>query len=409
MKHIISLIVLCGILFFNQILAQGPTRDEQLERVRGETRLNTITTAVPFLMISPDSRAGAMADIGAATSPDANSTHWNNSKLAFLDTDFGASFSYTPWLRNIVPDMYMSYLSVFSRLNKQTVLAGSIRYFTLGDIQLTDEIGNSIQQVKPNETSIDASLAYKLSDNFSGGFALRYVFSDLTRGVNLMGESKPAQAIAADLNGFYTKAITVSDYDAKYNFGFNISNIGNRVSYSETARRDFIPINLRIGNGLILDMDEFNSLAFYFDINKLLVPTPPVYLLDDNLSNVIGDDGNPVVLAGKNPDVSVPVGMLQSFYDAPGGFREELREYIFALGAEYWYDKQFAMRTGFFYEDPNKGSRQYLTIGAGVKYEMVNIDFSYLVPIDQRNPLENTIRFSISIDLGEVTKAPKQN
>lgn len=411
MLHKTSIIysIIC-IFSLQQVIAQSQQNiDDQLERVRGEGRLNTITTAVPFLMISPDSRAGGMGDVGAATTADANSSHWNNSKYAFIESNMGLSFSYVPWLKNLVPDINMSYLSGYKRINDQMVMSGSIRYFTLGEINLTDEGGNTFQVIKPNETAADAGIAYKLSEKFSGGFKLRYVHSNLTAGVSTLNDTKPARAVAADLSGFYTTDIKVSQYNSKLNFGFNISNIGNKVSYSEAARRDFIPINMRLGSGLVMELDEFNTWGIYSDVNKLLVPTPPVLLRDDNNNVVIGDDGEPAILAGKNPNVSVPVGMINSFYDAPGGFREELSEYTLSVGTEYWYDKQFAMRAGYFYENPNKGNRKYLTVGAGIKYEMLYIDFSYLVSLDQRNPLENTVRFSLKLDLDQLKKSNDKN
>jgi hypothetical protein len=405
----ILLSVLCTFTFKNTTAQSQQSIDDQLKRVRGEGILNTITTAVPFLMISPDSRAGGMGDVGAATTADANSSHWNNSKYAFIESNMGLSFSYVPWLKNLVPDINMSYLSGYKRINEQMVVSGSIRYFTLGEINLTDEGGNTFQVIKPNETAADAGIAYKLSEKFSGGFKLRYVHSNLTQGVSTLSDTKAARAVAADLSGFYTTDIKVSNYNSKLNFGFNISNIGNKVSYSEAARRDFIPINMRLGTGLVMELDEFNTFGLYADVNKLLVPTSPVLLRDDNNNVVIGDDGEPAILAGKNPNVSVPVGMIQSFYDAPGGFREEFSEYTFSLGAEYWYDKQFAMRAGYFYENPNKGNRKYLTVGAGIKYEMLYIDFSYLVSLDQRNPLENTVRFTLKLDLDQLKKSNDKN
>lgn len=394
------------LLFLSSTTLYGQTREEQLERVKGGGTLNTITTAVPFLLISPDSRAGGMGDVGVATSPDVNSTHWNVSKLAFSEQEMGVSFSYIPWLRNLVPDINMVYLSGFKKINEQTVVSSSIRYFSLGEINLTDDIGNTFQTINPNEVAVDGAVSYKLSEKFSGGFALRYIFSNLTAGVSVGGnESKPARGLAADLNGFYTTDLELGEYDSKFNFGFNISNIGTKVSYSETAERDFIPINLRLGAGLEMEIDDYNTFGVYLDINKLLVPTPPVYLLDDNSQIDIDEDtGEPIILAGQNPNVSVPVGIFQSFYDAPAGFKEEMSEIVYSLGMEYWYDKQFAVRGGFLYEDPNKGNRQYFTLGAGIKYEMLTMDFSYLISINQRNPLENTIRFTLGIDFAELNK-----
>lgn len=382
------------LLSINNTKAQDA--DDQLERIG----LNTITTAVPFLLITPDSRSGAMGDVGVATTPDPISSYWNNSKAAFADRDLGLAFSYVPWLRSIVPDINLVYLSGYKKLNDKGALTASMRYFSLGQINFTDESGNPIQTVEPKEFAFDLGYAHKLSEKFSGGFSLRYINSNLTGGVSVGSvESKPARAIAADINGYYRTELKLGKYDALYTFGFNVQNIGNRVSYSESAELDFIPINLKLGNGLKLNFDEFNELGIYLDINKLLVPTPPVYL-KDSLGNLIYDaNGDAEIDKGKNPDVAVGTGMIQSFYDSPGGFSEEFQEINWSVGMEYWYDQQFALRLGYFYENPNKGNRQYLTMGIGIKYQIFNLDFSYLVPVDQRNPLENTLRFTLAFDL----------
>ncbi len=390
-------LVVFAIFFGQSTMAQSV--DDQLESIG----LNTITTAVPFLLISPDSRAGAMGDVGAATTPDPNSSYWNTAKAAFVQKDAGLAFSYVPWLRSIVPDIHLLYLSGFKKLSEKGAVTASLRYFSLGEINFTDDVGNPIQDVTPYEYSIDAGYGHQLSKKLSGGFALRFVNSNITRGVSLGGvDSKSARAIAADLNVFYQSPTKVGKYEALYTFGLNIQNIGNRVAYSESAERDFIPINLKIGNGLNLDLDKFNQLAFYIDLNKLLVPTPPLYAKDENLSLIYDAEGNPVIEKGKNPDVSVPTGMLQSFYDAPGGGKEEFTEINWSLGMEYWYDKQFALRAGWFYESPNKGNRQYVTVGAGLRYSIFNLDFSYLVTMNRNNPLEKTLRFTLSFNFDDV-------
>jgi len=391
-KHLVS--ALLAAIFMSNSFAQDA--NDQLERIG----LNTITTAVPFLLITPDSRSGAMGDVGVATTPDPISSYWNTSKAAFAEKDLGLAFSYVPWLRSIVPDINLVYLSGYKKVSEKGAFTASMRYFSLGVINFTDESGNLIQPVEPKEYAFDVGYAHKLSDKFSGGFALRYVNSDLTGGVSVGSvESKPARAIAADINGYYQTDVTLGKYDGQYTFGFNVQNIGNRVSYSESAELDFIPINLKIGNGLKLKFDEFNELGMYVDINKLLVPTPPVFK-KDSADNLIYDaNGNPEIEKGENPDVAVGTGMIQSFYDSPGGFSEELQEINWSIGMEYWYDQQFALRLGYFYENPNKGNRQYLTMGIGIKYQIFNLDFSYLVPVDQRNPLENTLRFTLAFDL----------
>ncbi|MEC8610153.1 MAG: type IX secretion system outer membrane channel protein PorV [Bacteroidota bacterium] len=360
----------------------------------GKFRLNTITTSVPFLIISPDAKAGGMGDVGAATSPDAMSMHWNPAKYAFVDDDMGFSICYTPWLSALVSDINLSYLTAYKRLNKNEVLGFSLRYFSLGLITFTDKNNVELGQFNPNEFSLDGSYALKLSPNFSTGVALRYVYSNLTGGQQVGTLStKAAQTVAGDISGYYTTNVRIADRDVSWSTGINISNIGAKVSYTETSDKDFIPTNLKLGSSLSTDIDEFNQVSFAFDINKLLVPTPPIY--DD-----AGD-----VLSGEDPEVSVINGIFQSFNDAPSGDRE-IRELIYSVGAEYWYDQQFALRTGYFYEHPSKGDRQFLTLGAGVRYNVFGLDFSYLIPVQSReeanvtNPLSNTLRFALTFDFG---------
>lgn len=388
-KHIYTLIA--SILFFsNGAKAQDDINYSQF--------LNTITTAVPFLMIGPDSRAGAMGDVGVATTPDANSAYWNTAKSAFLEQDQSLTISYIPWLRSLVNDIYMAQAGYTWKPNERLSLNHGLRYFSLGEIQFRGEDANLLQVVNPNELALDlAGVGYKFTERFSGGFAVRYIFSNLTAGNPVGGsESKAGHAVAVDLNGFYKKPIKLGDKEADYMFGFNIQNIGNKVSYSESADRDFIPMNLKLGTGLNIDIDDFNQFGIYMDINKLLVPTPPAYSGEEDAN------GDPLFSAGKDPNVSTAQGIIQSFYDAPGGFSEEMNEINLSVGAEYWYDKQFALRMGYFYENPNKGNRNHITMGLGLKYNIFNLDFSYLVPLTQRNPLENTLRFTMSFDFADI-------
>lgn len=400
MKKINNILVvsICGLLCFSTINAQQ-SLDDKLDAVNS---INTITTSVPFLQISPDSRAGGMGDVGVASSPDANSMHWNPAKFGMMDDeiDFGASVSYVPWLRALVPDVNMAYLSGFYRVSKTQVLASSLRYFSLGSMTFTDNQGNQTYQFEPIEVAFDVAFAQKLGDYFSGAMALRYIFSNLTGGVNVNGQSsQPGKAIAADISGFYSREITLGDYDADFNFGLNISNLGNKISYSESQERNFIPINMRFGPGLNLKIDEYNEFGVYADINKLLVPTPPIYQTDEQ-GNIVYDavTGKPEIESGKDPNVPVPVGIINSFSDAPNGFQEEMREYLWSAGIEYWYAGQFALRSGYFHEHATKGNRKYFTLGAGLKYKVMTLDFSYLVPTSQNNPLQNTLRFSIVFD-----------
>ena len=354
--------------------------------------LNTITTSVPFLIISPDAKAGGMGDVGVASTPDAMSMHWNPAKYAFVKNDVGFSVCYTPWLKSLVPDINLSYLTGYKRLDENQVLGFSLRYFTLGEINFTDANNTPLGSFNPNEFSLDGGYALKLSPRFSTGVALRYVYSNLTGGQQVGTlATKPAHTVAGDISGYYIKEVRMAGKKMDWATGINISNIGAKVSYTETVDKDFIPTNLRAGSSLATDLDEYNQVSFEFNINKLLVPTPPMY----------NDDGE--IISGLDPDVSVISGIAQSFYDAPYNDRE-VRELIYSTGVEYWYDKQFAVRTGYFYEHPTKGDRQFFTLGAGVRYNVFGLDFSYLIPVQGRdevnavNPLSNTLRFALTFD-----------
>ena len=355
--------------------------------------LNTITTAVPFLMITPDSRSGSMGDVGAATSPDASSISTNPAKYSFIEDDLGFSISYVPWLRALVPDINLSYISGYKKLNQNDAVAFELRYFSLGDITFTDILGNTLGQFNPNELALGGSYSRKLSDLFSLSLATRYIYSNLTGG-QMAGDiqTNAGKSFAADVAGYFTNKIRFLKKDSDLSFGFNISNIGNKISYTNVGERDFIPINLKLGSSLNINFDDYNSMSYSFDINKLLVPTPPLY----NSENEI--------IAGKDPNVSVVSGIFQSFSDAPDGFSEELREINLSFGTEYWYAKQFALRGGYFYEHDTKGGRKFFTFGAGVKYNVFALDFSYLInasrAITGTNPLANTMRFTMIFDIG---------
>ena len=355
--------------------------------------LNTITTAVPFLMITPDSRSGSMGDVGAATSPDASSISTNPAKYSFIEDDLGFSISYVPWLRALVPDINLSYISGYKKLNQNDAIAFELRYFSLGDITFTDILGNTLGQFNPNELALGGSYSRKLSDLFSLSLATRYIYSNLTGG-QMAGDiqTNAGKSFAADVAGYYTNKIRFLKKDSDLSFGFNISNIGNKISYTNVGERDFIPINLKLGSSLNINFDDYNSMSYSFDINKLLVPTPPLY----NSENEI--------IAGKDPNVSVVSGIFQSFSDAPDGFSEELREINLSFGTEYWYAQQFALRGGYFYEHDTKGGRKFFTFGAGVKYNVFALDFSYLInasrTINGTNPLANTMRFTMIFDIG---------
>lgn len=351
---------------------------------------NVITTAAPFLMIPVDSRASGMGDVGVATSADANSIHWNPSKLAFVEKDGGISLSAAPWLRQLVPDIWFYYLSGYKRIDKRSTVGLSMRYFTLGEIQFTDEQGNPQGLYEPKEFAIDGAYARQLSDNLSLGIALRFIFSDLARGqVGASGAQITAgTAGAGDISMMYKNDKEIAGKDFDYSIGANISNIGNKITYTTEANRDFIPINLRLGTFWNTQLDEFNEIGLGVDFNKLLVPTPQYTY--DSMGNITGRF---------IPDEQLVQGMISSFGDAPGGFREELNEFTVSVGMEYWYDEQFALRAGYFHEAETKGARKYATFGAGIKYKVFQIDASYLQPFTRRHPLQNTIRFSLLFDL----------
>jgi hypothetical protein len=358
--------------------------------------VNTITTAVPFLTIAPDARGGAIGDAGVATSPDASSMHWNPSKLAFIESDMGASVSFSPWLRNLVNDIYLAHLSGYKRLNKRSTVGVSLLYFSLGDITFTNENAQNIGQFKPNEFAISGAYATQLSDRFSGGVSLRYINSNLTNGIN---DTKAGNAFSVDLSGFYLNDdAELFDRDAEIGFGFNISNIGTKMSYSESARKDFIPINLRLGQSTKLKLDDYNSITLITDVNKLLVPTPPRYAIDANGEIIRDADKNPVIADGKDPNVGVASAIFGSFSDAPDGFKEELREFSYSVGMEYWYDNQFAVRFGHFNEHKTKGNRKYYTVGIGLKLNVFGLDLAYLIASQQRSPLANTVRATLTFD-----------
>ncbi len=365
---------------------------------------SVITTAVPFLMIGPDGRAGGMGDGGVATSPDANSMHWNSAKYAFIKDQNGFSISYTPWLRNLVNDINLAYVSFYHRLDDKQTVAASLRYFSLGEIQFTDNQGYPLGTYKPNEFAISGSYARKLSDYLALSVDGRFIYSNLTAGIATGGvESTAGTSVAVDIGLYWQKDVNwLRNNNAQFAWGVFISNIGSKISYSKSnIQKDFIPTNLRFGSRLTVEMDRYNKISFDIDINKLLVPTPPIYARDSLGNPVLNPDGTYKIFKGMNPNVGVVKGMVQSWYDAPGGFKEELDEFNFSIGAEYWYNNLLAIRAGYFYENKNKGDRQYVTLGVGLRYNVFGLDFSYLIPtVSQQNPLEKTLRFSLLFNFG---------
>jgi hypothetical protein len=357
--------------------------------------LNAIQTVVPFITIAPDSRAGAMGDVGAATSPDIYSQHWNPAKYAFIDGNAGVGISYSPWLRNLVPDINIAYLTGYYRIDEKQVASASLLYSSLGDVHFTDDFGNLERTFKPNELAFDLGYSRIFAEHFSGGIAFRFIYSNLTGGSYSGGDAtKAGTSFAADISGYYNNNVSMFGKDGEVGLGVNFSNIGSKMSYSDDQASDFIPMNLRLGGSGTVELDEFNKLTLAVDFNKLLVPTPPKY-----------SSSNPdSIIAGKDPNVSVPVAIFQSFYDAPDGFGEELREWTASIGLEYWYSDQFALRAGYFHENESKGNRKYFTAGAGFKLKGFNIDFSYLMPTVSNHPLARTLRFSLAFDINALQR-----
>ena len=375
-------IIVVSILIFAQSVSA--------QEIRTRT-INSVYTAVPFLTIAPDSRAAAMGDVGVATSPDVNSLHWNAAKYAFIGANESVALSYSPWLHGLgVKDMHLLYLTLFKRIDHLQVVAASLRYFNLGSIQFRDDRGNLMDVRSPNEFAIDAAYSRMFSDNVSAALAFRYIRSDISAGLSSTAlPPKAGNSFAADLSMYYHNELNLFDKGGDWALGINISNIGSKMSYSNQQNRMFIPINMRIGGSIGLNLDDYNKMTFALDANKLLVPTPPIF------DPVTGD------MIGKPTDVGVVKGIFQSFSDAPGGFSEELREISYAMGIEYLYREAFAVRTGYFTEHRSKGNRRYFTMGFGFNTNRIGIDFSYLVTARGRNnPLNNTMRFTAILNFG---------
>ena len=351
---------------------------------------NAITTAVPFLAISPDARHAALGDAGVATSADANAAYWNAGKLVFIEKAYGFSVSYTPWLGKIVNDMSISYLSGFYKINRQQVIGVSLKYFDLGDISFRDEFNNPLGDFNPREWAVDLTYSRLLTENFSVGISGRYINSNLT-GAFSGGDAQTGRSVAADIGVYYNKPIE-NALNSTLSFGAAISNIGAKISYTGGDTKDFLPTTLRLGSAYMMELDPYNSLTFTLDVSKLLVPTPPI--TDEN-----GD-----IIAGRDPDRSLLSGMFGSFSDAPGGAEEEFKEVMLSTGIEYWYNNTFAGRLGYFNEAKTKGNRKYMTIGVGFRKERFGIDVAYIVPTNKReHPLAETLRFTLLFQIDQTT------
>ncbi|HEX7847303.1 MAG TPA: type IX secretion system outer membrane channel protein PorV [Chitinophagaceae bacterium] len=349
--------------------------------------INVVTTAVPFLRISPDARAGGMGDLGVATSPDANAGFWNIGKVAFNQSKVSVAASYTPWLKDVVNDVFLASLAGYYKLDENQALNLSLRYFSLGSITFTDGFGQLNGTGKPREFSIDFGYSRKLSAKAGLGVALRYINSDLASGApSSTGTYKAGSAVAADLGFYYDNKSAAGN---GWTFGATLNNLGSKIAYTDNAdQKDFIPANLGLGTTYTKKFNEQNQITFGLDINKLLVPTPPANPTQQDIAEY--------------REKSVVGSWFSSFGDAPDGFSEELKEFQVSVGGEYWYNNQFALRAGYFYENKDKGNRRYFTMGLGVKYNVFGLNFSYLLPSGSgvsRNPLSNTLRFSVLFDL----------
>ena len=359
-----------------------------------QERINVVTTAVPFLRISPDARAGGMGDLGLATNPDAASQFYNLAKVPFNQSTGGASVTYTPWLKKVVNDVYLVSASGFYKFDEDQAVSAALRYFSLGDIQFTDQFGNLTGSGKPREFSIEAGYSRRLSTKTGIGVALKYINSDLASGASSpAGSYKAGSAVAGDLSLYHNNQNSAGQGWA---FGVALSNLGSKIAYTDNAdQKDFIPANFGIGATYTKVFDESNKITFGADLNKLLVPTPPI-----TTGNVSQDSAAVVEYRQK----SVMGSWFSSFGDAPGGFGEEIKEFQASLGAEYWYNNQFAVRAGYFHEAKTKGNRRFFTTGVGVKYNVFGLNFSYLVSTGgngaNQSPLANTLRFSLVFDFG---------
>lgn len=369
---------------------------------------NVITTAVPFVSIAPDARGGAMGDCGVATDPDVYSMHYNPAKYVYMEDDLSIGLGYSPWLHNLVPDMHLAYLAFQKKLTDRSALAATLRYFDCGSIKFTDDQGNDRGTYDPNEWAIDVTYSRMLGDYLSGAVSGRFIYSNLTQGQSEYGNAQVGWSVAADIGLYYKRPVEwFSSVDADFSWGVSVTNIGSKVSYNgDSDLKDFIPTTLRAGAQLKLELDEYNTLAFTADLSKLLVPTPPVR-----------EQGTGEVIHGYDDNVSVVMGMIQSFYDAPGYDREdghkigvayeELCEINEGIGIEYWYNNTFAVRGGFFNEPAMKGNRKYVTLGAALKYNVFSLDLSYLIPVAAKagtSPLENTLRFNLTYNMGKKTR-----
>lgn len=373
---------------------------------------NVITTAVPFLTITPDSRRAAMGDAGVASSGDVNSLFWNAASLAFAESKSGISVSYAPWLRKLVPGISYNHLAGYGKINNRSVIGGSFRYFSFGKINFTDDVGNPLGDFNPNELALDGSYASQLSKHWSLGVTLRYIYSNLAGTRPLNGITpKPGHSGAGDVSGFYTNTLKVKKgketKKVNYNVGMMLQNIGAKITYSDKTNREYIPANLKLGTAWTYDIDQYNTITGMIDFNKLLVPTPGIKILKSYTGADSMDPSGNKIYEKTRSDDPVITAALKSFSDAPGGLKEELKETNISVGIEYIYAKQFMLRAGYFNEANTKGSRKYLTFGFGIRYNVFGLDAAYLVPFQTRHPLQDQLRFTLLFDFDKIVNMEK--
>ncbi len=378
MKKVTALLV--GVLVGQSLFAQKDNRP--------------ITTGVPFLLIAGDARSAGMGDIGVATTTDAFSQQHNAAKYAFADQSQGFAVSYTPYMSKITSDMSLGQVNYYNKYNERSAIGASLRYFGMGEIEMRDDLLSSPVSKKPNEFAIDVSYALKLSENFGMAVTGRFINSNLKM-PEVDGTSTSASSFAVDVSGFYeSDLMSFSNFDGRWRAGFNVQNLGPKIKYDDQQFGSFLPANLKLGGSFDFVLDKQNTITVSGELNKLLVPTPPKF--DRN------NEGDYMMELQKYGDMSWFKGVFKSFGDAPGGFSEEMKEIVWSLGAEYLYDNKFAFRTGYFHESQEKGARQYATVGAGFKYSMMSIDLAYLFSTSKiNNPMENTLRFSLTFDIGK--------
>lgn len=384
-RTILKRLLVIGVSVIISTLALVAQNDVQ------EQRFNAVTTSVPSLHISPGARAAGMGDVGVSSTPDVNSQYYNPSKYALLSGKAGVSFTYTPWLAKLVNDIKLMELTGYYKIGSENnqALSASLRFFSLGTVRTFDDLARSLGEAHPNEFALDFGYSLQITSDYSMGVVLRYIRSDQNT-ASSTGENRAGNAFAADIAGYLTKYFVAGDSEPLWTFGFNISNIGTKISYGGNQSM-FIPTNLRVGTGILYPFDDYNALSLNIEANKLLVPTPP-----------IKDPTKPDEYARKIEEyqkTSSIAGIFKSFGDAPGGFKEELQEINLGIGAEYSYNNRFFLRAGYQYQHPNKGNLQYFTAGAGFKMSVFSLDASYLISAVPSNPLDQTLRFSLSFDM----------